>query len=101
MGAKGTAVLDFGLFPGASDAQVAVTGQVGMLSVSSVEAWVRLLDSSDHSADEHRVETLALSAGAITPGVGFVIYGRNTSELASHGVGTRLYGKWNVNWVWD
>lgn len=101
MGARGTAILDFGAFPGASDASVAVTGQAGILSVSAVEAWMRLADSSDHSVDEHRVETVALSAGAIVAGVGFTIYGRNTSELSSHGAGTRLYGKWNVNWVWD
>lgn len=101
MGARGTALLDFGAFPGAAEASVAVTGQTGILSVSAVEAWVRVADSSDHSADEHRVEPLAVSAGAIVAGVGFTIYGRNTSELSSHGIGTRLYGKWNVYWVWD
>lgn len=101
MGAKGTAVLDFGAFPGASDAAVYVPGQVGILSVSLVEAWVRLAATADHSIDEHRVETLAVAAGGIVEGDGFWIYGRNTSELSSHGHGTRLYGQWTVGWVWD
>ena len=101
MGFKGTALLDFGVFPGASDASVFVSGQVGIVTTSLVEAWVRLEATSDHPIDEHRVETLALTAGGIVAGDGFWIYGRNTSELSSHGMGTRLYGKYTVGWVWD
>lgn len=101
MGFKGTVLLDFGAFPGASDAAVFVSGQTGILTTSLVEAWVRLEATSDHSVDEHRVETLAVSAGGIVAGSGFWIYGRNTSERSSHGMGTRLYGTFTVSWVWD
>ena len=53
MGAQGTAVLDFGAFPGKSDASVAVTGQAAIVAGSLVEAWIRPVDTADHTADEH------------------------------------------------
>lgn len=101
MGAQGTAVLDFGAFPGKSDASVVVTGQTGIVAGSLVEAWIRPVATADHSADEHLVETLNVMAGNIIASTGFTIYGLNTSQLASHGQGTRLYGQWNVSWVWN
>lgn len=101
MGAQGTAVLDFGSFPGKSDTSVAVIGQTGIVAGSLVEAWMRPVASADHSADEHLVETLKVVAGNIVAGTGFTIYGLNASQLASHGQGTRLYGQWNVSWVWN
>lgn len=81
MGAQGTATLDFGAFPGKSDAAVAVTGQTGILAGSLVEAWIRPEATADHSADEHMAETLKVFAGNIVPGTGFTIYGFNTSQL--------------------
>jgi hypothetical protein len=122
MGAQGTATLDFGAFPGASDASVAVTGQTGILSGSLIEAWLVPADTTDHLADEHRVETLEVMAGSIIAGTGFTIYGTNTCEVnepvaVPQGVGrqfsqdatqpdlggksSRIYGKWNVGWVWN
>lgn len=125
MGATGTALLDFGAFPGASDASIAITGQAGILSNSFVEAWLLPADTADHTADEHLVETLRVVAGSIVAGTGFTIYGGNTSQLnealqfpgvdrfralgtaaqgglapSVGGQGTRIYGKWNVAWVW-
>jgi len=81
MGAQGTADLDFGAFPGASDASVAVTGQAGIVSGSLVEAWIRPVATADHTADEHMVETLKIFAGDIVAGTGFTIRGFNTSQL--------------------
>lgn len=81
MGASGTATLNFGAFPGASDASVAVTGQAGIVSGSLVEAWLRPEATADHSADEHMAETLKVLAGNIVAGTGFTIYGLNTSQL--------------------
>lgn len=101
MGAKGTALLDFGAFPGKSDASVEVTGQAGILSGSAVEAWLRPAATADHSIEEHMVETLNVIAGNIVASTGFTIYGFNTSQLSSGGIGTRLYGKWTVAWVWN
>lgn len=128
-GGWGTATLDFGAFPGGSDASVAVTGQSAMVAGSVVEAWLRPTTTADHTADEHLVETLLVMAGNIIAGTGFTIYGRNTSQLNEPltpslgvmngfgiaaagpaqnpmqqqykgGIGTRLYGAWSVAWRW-
>ncbi len=101
MGARGTAVLDFGSFPGKSDASVVVTGQAGIVTGSLVEAWLRPVATADHSADEHLVETVRVLAGNIVAGTSFTIFGINTSQLSSHGHGTRLYGQWTIAWVWN
>lgn len=121
MGASGTATLDFGAFPGQSDASVAVTGQAGIVSGSLVEAWIRPVATADHTADEHIVETLRVMAGNIVAGTGFTVYGVNTSQINEPvtqesplgpgppdaqptdrgGKATRLYGQWTVAWVWN
>jgi len=119
MGAQGTTTLDFGAFPGGSDASVAVTGQTGILSGSLVEAWLFPAATTDHTSDEHLVESLKVSAGNIVAGTGFTVYGVNTSQLTEQsqsvippgiyfglgpntsGRGTRIYGKWNIGWVWN
>jgi hypothetical protein len=82
MGAQGTATLDFGAFPGKSDASVNVTGQTGIVSGSLVEAWIRPVDTVDHTADEHMLETFQVFAATIVAGTGFTIYGFNTSQLS-------------------
>lgn len=102
MGASGTSTLDFGAFPGASDASVAVTGQAAIVSGSLVEAWIRPVASADHSADEHMVETFQVFANTIVAATGFTISGFNTSQLDSPiGDGTRIYGTWTIAWVWN
>lgn len=130
MSGSGIASLDFGAFPGASDASLAITGQASISSTSLVEAWLIPTATADHSADEHWLETIKVMAGNISAGVGFTIYGVNTSQLneplepggrgraatavvgaqAEHnwgglggngGRGTRIYGTWNVGWVWN
>lgn len=131
MGAQGTATLDFGAFPGKSDASVAVTGQAGIVAGSLAEAWIRPVDTVDHSADEHMLETLKVIAASIVAGVGFTIFGFNTSQLnepidqnaettlfvtlataqpgqvrtqapsSIGGMGTRLYGQWTIAWAWN
>lgn len=108
MGAQGTTVVDFGAFPGSSHATVAVS-QPSILGSSLVEAFL-FGSTSDHSEDEHRVESIAVQAGDVQAGVGFTIHAWNTSELSEPveprttsrgGTGTRLYGQWSVGWVWN
>ena len=126
MGAQGSTTINFGAFPGGSDASVAVTGQATILGTSLVEAWLAPIATSDHTADEHLLETIKVVAGAPTAGVGFTIYAVNTSQLneplgkagvatfrsaatsaygyggeTTGGIGTRIYGTWTVNWVWN
>jgi hypothetical protein len=94
MGAQGTAIIDFGAFPGSSQASVAVTGQAGILTTSAVEAWIRPQDATaTHSVDEHVVEQLKIVAGSIVAATGFTIYAECLNGFA--------YGTFNVNWVWN
>jgi hypothetical protein len=98
--ATGTATLDFGAFPGATDASVAVTGQTGIVAGSLVGAWIRPVATAEHSADEHWVEGLAIAAGNIVAGTGFTIYGRVIDDQA-YTKASRLYGTWTIAWAWD
>jgi hypothetical protein len=93
MGAQGTATLDFGAFPGKTDTTVSVTGQTSIVAGSAVEAWIRPVDTTEHSADEHVLETLRVTARDIVAGTGFTIQG--VSDMH------RLYGQYNVWWVWN
>lgn len=130
MGATGTTTINFGSFPGTSDASIAVTGQASIIAGSLVEAWLRPEATADHSADEHWVETIRVVAGNIVAGTGFTIYAVNTntinepvtperlgrfsgtgSDLGAGpqdqqardkgGKGTRIYGTWTIAWVWN
>lgn len=123
--ATGTATLDFGAFPGKSDASVAVTGQAAIVAGSLVEAWIRPVATADHTADEHMLETIKVVAADIVAATGFTIYGFNTSQInepvlpqlfnprigpvatrsdlgavSGGGIGTRIYGQWTVAWAW-
>lgn len=124
-GAAGVAEIDFGPFPGCSDASVTITGQTRIESTAAVQAWLQPQATADHTADEHRVETISVCAGNITPTVGFTIYASNSSQLnepiqpanpstfrsaaasvygyvgdGTGGQGTRIYGRWTVGWRW-
>ena len=95
MSLQGTAVLDFGAFPGAAQASVTVTGQAAILTTSACEAWIRIQDATaTHSQDDHQVEQLKITAGDIVAGTGFTIYGENL-------LGGFCYGTFNINWVWN
>jgi hypothetical protein len=114
MGAAGTVIADFGAFPGRSDVTVTVAAP-GIAAGSLVEAWVLPAQTTDHSPDEHSVETLVVRAdqASIVPGVSFEIKVSNGSQVDDHlsdssgigiylgGEGTLIYGTWNLGWVWD
>lgn len=91
--AVGTAVIDFGAHPGKGMTSVDVTGQASIVSGSRIGCWPRLTSTADHSADEHRVETLKLVAGNIVAGTGFTIY----AEVLLG----KSWGTFNVDWVWS
>lgn len=88
-----TALLDFGAFPGASDASLTITGQTGILAGSLVQAWITPVATADHSADEHLASPPRIYAGNISAGTGFTIYGVTPDN-------TLTYGLWTVNWRW-
>jgi hypothetical protein len=92
--ATGTATIDFGAFPGATDTSLAITGQAAIVSGTLVEAWVRPVATATHSADEHWVENMQVTAGNIVAGTGFTIYARTRDK-------TRRYGTWTIAWAWS
>ena len=91
----GAAVVDFGAFPGGTDASVAVTGQAGILAGSTVRAWLVPVATADHSADEHLIAATQIDviAGNIVAGTGFTIYAvarhLGTEPLEPPGIGRR------------
>lgn len=99
---KGTANLNFGVFPGVSDTSLAISGQAGILSSSIVDAWIFPIATADHSADEQMLEPIKIFAGNIIAGTGFTIYGFNTNQINEpSGGSTRLYGLFSVAWSWS
>lgn len=91
---SGTATVDFGAFPGSTDASVAVTGQTGILAGSKVKAWVMATATADHTADEHLVDPPRVDVGPVTAGVGFTIYAFTNNTR-------RHYGAYTVAWEWS
>lgn len=110
MAGSGTTTIDFGAFPGTTDATVTVTGQTGISAGSLVEAWVYPTATADHTVDEHWVDPPDVKAGNVVAGTGFTIYGvvRNRSDRGPVGDSLRVrntdtpmtYGLWTVGWVW-
>ena len=94
MGATGTAIVDFGAFPGTDIATLAITGQSSITGSSMVEAYLdpTAADTADHSSDEHLVADIDVRCSALVAAAGFMInlIGRDSIH----------YGKWNVIWVW-
>ena len=108
MSAQGTTTVNFGAFPGSSDTTAVVTGQAGILAGSLVEAWIFPVATSDHSADEHSLENIYVTAGNIAAGTGFTIYARDANQLYEQAKGRMpsgsqpvIYGQYTVAWVWN
>jgi hypothetical protein len=115
MAATGTAILDFGAYPGKLDAKIAVTGQAAILAGSRVEAWIDTgTATAAHSTDEHIMASamLAVTYGTIVAATGFTIYGL-ALDAAPSGAGgldgnfrtvprkiSRLYGTFTIAWAW-
>lgn len=91
--ATGSAVIDFGVHPGANEASVSVTGQTAITDISHAEAWLMAEPSDNHTANDAAYGALfmALSCSIPTAGVGFIINARSAEKLQ---------GKFNVRWVW-
>lgn len=94
MGAQNTAIIDFGAFPGSSDASVVITGQAAIVAGSLVEAWIRPEATADHSVDDHIVDPPEVIAATIVAGTGFTIYGFTKNTI-------RHFGEYTVAWAWN
>lgn len=99
MGASGNASLNFGAYPGANTATLDVTGQTGFVAASAVEAWIQPKATADHSADEHRIEELKV-AGVYQADGTIRLEGQHCGTGSRDANGHKLYGVYNVGWVW-
>lgn len=90
----GTAEVDFGAYPGGSDAEFAITGQGSILSGSIVEAWLHPIDNADRTAGEHLAlsELVDVTAYLVVVGTGFTIHIHVRHEM--------IVGKVSVWWAW-
>lgn len=91
--AIGTAVIDFGAYPGSNEASVAVTGQSSIQATSKVESWLMAEASADHTINDatYAAMLIAVTCGIPTTGTGFTIYARCAEKMQ---------GTFNVRWVW-
>ncbi len=90
----GTAIIDFGAYPGTTEASIAITGLTNILSTSVVILDV-LADATsiDHTASDHRYfKTYAcLTYSTPVTGTGFTIYSNANQPVQ---------GKWTIRYSW-
>jgi hypothetical protein len=91
MANSGTATIDFGASPGSNRTTVVVTGEAGILSGSSVEAFIMGETSADHNAYEHEVAPIKLTCGTVVAATGFTIVAVSDWVLT---------GQFTIRWVW-
>ena len=92
--ATGTATIDFGSFPGTSEASIAVTGQGTISGTSKAEAFIMADDTTaGHTASDHRYAAamIGLTCGTPVAATGFTIYGRCLDNMQ---------GTFALRWVW-
>lgn len=89
----GTATIDFGSAPGASEASVVVTGIATIGIGSKAEAYFMRVASSNHSTNDHAYAPLlmALTCGDLVAGVGLTI-----TAVSQH----KMTGQFVVQYVW-
>ena len=93
MANAGTAILDFGAFPGSDSATVAVTDS-NILGTSNCGAWIDGVATSNNQADEIAMQPVNVVCGAPTAGVGFTI----TGTACQNGP---YIGQFQVRWAWS
>jgi hypothetical protein len=88
----GVTEIDFGEWPGGTEASATVPSQFGIDADCWLTAVLLARDTDDHSADEHWIDSPTVMAGDVDVSTSsFVIY-------ATHEDG--LYGKYSVAWAW-
>lgn len=91
---QGTAIINFGAYPGSNEASVVVTGQSSITNTSKAEAYFMGDDTAGtHTASDHRYAStlIGLTCGTPTSGAGFTIYARCLGKMQ---------GQFQVRFVW-
>ncbi len=91
--AFGTAIIDFGAYPGKAHATVTVPTAT-IQATSLVEVWFANGSTAEHNADEHKVAPMDID-------ITYSDIVVNTEFKAQCFVRRgRAYGRYNLNWAW-
>lgn len=88
----GTAIIDFGAWPGAPDTSIDIIDQGNILAESYVVANLMAVTTVDHDVDEVWVDPPIITVGSVIQGTGFTIYAQAREDP--------LYGQYQVSWLW-
>ena len=78
-GGTGTATIDFGAFPGSNVAFVDVAA-TGVISTSTINAWIRPVVTADHTAEDHVAAPIRV-IGQYLADDSIRVYGINTNDV--------------------
>ena len=92
-GVSGSAVIDFGPWPGSDKAAVQITGQTALTAGSLVQAWLLPTGTVDHSDDE-----VVMLQGVVSIGVQFLTAGVSFWITAGCSDRSMMAGKFNVGY---
>jgi len=110
MSANGQTTVNFGAFPGTSEASVDVAGQTGLVVTSEVEGWVLPVDTATHTADENKIERIrVIGFWFVNDTLRLVAYDNASPAWKDVNYDTknpgaqaqRLYGEYNLGWAWN
>lgn len=90
----GTTTINFGNYPGANEASIAVTGLTGISATSKPRADVSLSGTAGtHSVNDHKylANFAGITCSVPTAGVGFTIY-----VTSMH----KFQGQYRLDWLW-
>ena len=97
----GKGIIDFGAFPGSGYATTTVTGIPAsqVKTGQQILVWIGQEATPDHTVDEHRVESIALSADTIVENTSFRVVGVDSEPRFSKGKRIPLYGVWSFSFM--
>ena len=89
----GSAVVNFGAFPGSNEASVVISGQDSIGADALCEAWVNAKATADHTVSDHTYAAVLMhpACSVATAATGFTIYCTSPEKMQ---------GTFNLNWVW-
>lgn len=99
MDQRGRYTLNFGAFPGASHVE-ATLGVNGITTADNPTAWLVPVATADHTADEHAVEPIRITAACNADDVltfRACVENARTTGAINNNVPT-AYGLWTVAW---
>jgi hypothetical protein len=102
VGGQGEAVVDCGAFPGTVDRAPLLVAAVGLVATSQHEAWIQPEATADHTIDEHFFEPIKAMSSFFANDL-LLVWVVNDNRLRDPvtGIIPRVYGDWNVGWVWN